>query len=72
MKITELFPDEFIRKHSQYGSLQEMVTASGVGDMKNVLTPPFAIFCTYMTDFHSWEVMCRAAKAEYLQRQNKQ
>jgi len=49
-----------------------MVKASGVGEMKNVLTPPFAIFCTYMTDFHSWETMCKAAKAEYLQRQNKQ
>jgi len=66
--ITNIFTDEFIHRHSNYKSLQEMVKASGVGEIENILTPPFAIFCTYMTDFHSWEAMCKAAKAEYLQR----
>jgi hypothetical protein len=67
--ITDLFTDEFIRRHSQYNSLQEMLKASGV-EMKDILNPPFAIFCTYMTDFHSWEAMLKTAKAEYLQRKN--
>jgi hypothetical protein len=44
--------------------------ASGV-EMKDILTPPFAIFCTDMTDFHSWENMAKAAKDEYLQRRPK-
>ena len=66
--ITEVFTDEFIQRHSQYKSLQEMVKVSGVGEIENVLTPPFAIFCTYMTDFHSWDAMREAAKAEYFQR----
>jgi hypothetical protein len=65
--ITELFTDEFIQRHSQYKSLQDMVRASGY-EMKDILTPPFAIFCTYTTDFHSWDAMLKAAKEEYLQR----
>jgi hypothetical protein len=69
--LTELFSDEFIHKHTNFHSLQEMVKASGVGDLKNILTPPFAIFASYMSDFQSWETMYETAKAEYYQRNQK-
>ena len=62
--ITELFTDDFISRCSKYKSLQEMIKVSG----HEILTPPFQIFCTYMTDFHSWDDMLKAAKAEYIQR----
>ena len=63
--IAELFTDEYIQKHSNYQSVQEMIKASGVSE---IITPPFAIFRTYMTDFQSWDAMLQAAKAEYLNR----
>ena len=47
-----------------YNSLQEMVRASDIGEIENILTPPFRIFCTYITDFHSWDAMLATAKAE--------
>ena len=66
--ITDLFTDDFIRAHTQYNSLQAMVKACGAGAPLNILSPTFQIFCTYMTDFHSWDAMFKAAKAEYIQR----
>lgn len=68
LAVPEIFTDDFIQRHSNYKSLEELVKASGVGEMKNILTPPFAFFCTYMTDFHSWDALVKAAKTEYLQR----
>jgi hypothetical protein len=68
VRITDLFTDKFIQRQSTYKSLQEMVKASGVDGIENVLTPPCSIFCTYKTDFNNWEAMCKAAQAEYLQR----
>jgi hypothetical protein len=65
--LTALFTDDFIRRHSQYKSLAEIVKASGY-EMKDILVPFFQIFCTYETNFNSWEAMCKAAPAEYLQR----
>jgi hypothetical protein len=66
VKIADLFTDDFIKRHSNFNSLQEMVKASGI-ELGEILNPPFQIFCTYNTDFHSWEAMLNAAKAEYLQ-----
>jgi hypothetical protein len=71
VSITDLFTDDFILRHSQYKSLKEIVKASGVNGIENVLDPPFQIFCTYQTDFHSWEAMCKEAKAEYLKRKRR-
>lgn len=45
-----------------------MIKKSGVGGIEDILDPPFQIFCTYQTDFHSWDAMCRAAKDEFLKR----
>ncbi len=66
--IEDIFTDDFIQRHSHYNSLQEMIHASDINGIDDILKPPFRIFCTYMTDFHSFDLMCEAAKAEYLQR----
>ncbi len=66
--ITELFTDSFISRHSRYLTLQEMVKACNSGETAAVLTQAFPVFCPYMTDFRSWNVMLEAAKAECLKR----
>ncbi len=68
--ITELFTDDFIQAYTQYKSLQEMVKACGASDPVDILSPTFQIFCTYMSDFQSWNATLNTAKVKYIQRKS--
>ncbi len=74
VKLIDLMPNEFIRKHSNFNSLEELFNASGYEvktpeDFAAIPDQEWESFIVNNTKFESWEDMRRQAAVEYTKRQ---
>jgi len=67
--LTELMPDDFIRKHTDFQTLQAMINASGIENPEDIGNEKFSEFICTNTRFNTWEEMIELAGAEYVKRQ---
>ena len=67
--LSELLPDDFIRKHTDFQTLQAMLDASGIENKEEIGNEEFSKFVATHTRFSNWEEMLKAAGPEYVKRQ---
>ena len=63
--LKELLPDDFIRRNTDFETLQTMFDASGIENPEEIGNEKFSEFISSNTRFHSWQEMIEAASAEY-------
>ena len=71
--LAELFPNSFLTKYTDFGSLEEMVRASGYkiesqADVDNIPHGEWNAFVARHTRFSSWEQMLQIAAVEWAAR----
>jgi len=66
--LPELMPDDFIREHTNFQTLQAMLDASGVENSEEIGNEKFSKFISTHTQFSTWEEMKNAAVTEYIKR----
>jgi hypothetical protein len=67
--LPELMPNDFIRKHTDFPTLQEMFDASGIDSAEEIDGEEFSKFVASRTRFDNWKEMLKAAGVEYARRQ---
>jgi hypothetical protein len=67
--LPELLPDDFIREHTDFQTLQAMLDASGIENEEEFGNEEFSKFVAIHTRFSNWEEMLKAAGPEYVKRQ---
>ena len=70
VSFEELFPAEFMRKHTEFPSIGEMVAASGykvetTDDFEKIPAAEWDAFVSKRTHFANWEEMHGKAAEEY-------
>ena len=68
VKLADLLTDNFIRKYSDFQTLQVLIDTSGIKNTENIGNESFSIFVSTHTNFTSWEEMVKVATAEYVKR----
>lgn len=68
VKLADLLTDSFLRSHSHFHALQELLDASGVKDAEEIGNERFSAFIQANTSFASWDDMMEAAGGEYVKR----
>ena len=68
VRLTDLLPDNFVRKHSNFQSLNGLIDASGIENTEDIGNELFSLFISTHTTFASWGEMVNTAKAEYIKR----
>ncbi len=68
VKLADLLTDNFVRKHSDFQTLQALIDASGIKNTENIGNESFSMFVSINTNFDSWEEMVKVATAEYVKR----
>jgi len=63
--LSELFPNDFIRKYTNFQTLQAMIDTSGIKSPEEIGNEEFCKFISLHTQFSSWEEMLRAATFSY-------
>ena len=66
--LTELLPDNFIRRYTDFQTLQAMLDASGIENSEEIGNEKFSKFVSTHTRFSNWEEMLKTAGAEYFKR----
>lgn len=72
--MRELFPDSFMRTHTEFGSIGDLFDRSpweidSGGDFKQIPESEFDDYIVANTGFNSWEAMLTAAAREWIARQ---
>lgn len=67
--LSELLPHDFIRKYTDFQTLQAMFDASGIENSEEIGNDKFSKFVAAHTRFSNWEEMLKAAGIEYIKRQ---
>jgi hypothetical protein len=67
--LPELLTDDFIRQHTNYQTLQEMIDASGIEGIEEIRDGRLSKFIATHSQFSSWEEMLKVAIAGYYKRQ---
>jgi len=70
VKLTELLPDSFIKKQSNYNSLQSMIDSSPkeINSEKDLDSEEWNKFIKENSKFSSWEEMLHAGYAEWVKK----
>lgn len=73
VSIGELFTADFMKKHTKFSSLGELMEAGGfhiesAEDFKSILGPEFDAHITASSPFASWKEILQAAGNEYAAR----
>ena len=73
VSFRDLFPDSFIRNHSKFSSIDDILEQSGFRcetqkDFDAIDEPRLDNFICENTDFESWDAMKQAANVEYVKR----
>ena len=68
ISFDELFPDAFIRRHTNYPSLTAMVDASGMENPEEFSGEAWNAFVIAHSQFESWEAMQQEAVGEWTAR----
>lgn len=71
--LSELFPDEFMLRNTEFGSIDELFEASGFRvdteeDFASIPDDDLDVFITEHTRFASWEEMKNAAALQWAKR----
>ena len=66
--LSDLFPDSFIQKHSEFQTLHALIDASGIENTEDIGNESFSVFISTHTNFASWEEIVKVATAEYVKR----
>lgn len=66
--LSELMPDNFIRKNTNFQTLQAMLDASGIENLEEIGNEKFSKFISTHTRFSTWEEMIKVASTEYIKR----
>jgi hypothetical protein len=61
-------PDKFVKAHTKYSTLQELVDAGGVNEPSDVNSEAFSEFIADNSDFSSYAEMLQAGYAEFVKR----
>ena len=67
----DLFPDDFIRGHTNFHTLQAFFGAGSVKDDEDTKTEAFNKFVANNTQFDNWIEMLTIAQANWIRRQMK-
>jgi len=73
VKLVELLPDSFIKKHSNYNSLESMIDSSPkeINSEKDLESEEWNKFIKENSKFNSWEEMLQVAHAEWVKKEIK-
>lgn len=76
VSFLELFPDDFMRRHTSYKSLEKMFNSSGFEmetpeDFKNLPKKEWGEFIRTHSRFNGWEEMLETAATEWFSKQLK-
>lgn len=71
--LKEMFPDDFLHKHTKFSSISDFFEATGFkldsqDDLKNLDETALDKFVSENSDFDSWESMKRQAGVELLEK----
>lgn len=74
VSFEELFPEDFMRTHTEYGSIELFFeespwTVETEEDFKRIPADKFDQYVNEHTGFNSWEAMLSAATREWLSRE---
>lgn len=64
--VSELMTDSFIRKHTDFQTLQAFLDASGVKSQEDIGTEVFDRFVAANTRFENWQEMFKAAGSDWM------
>jgi len=67
--LSDLLPDDFIRKYTDFQTLPAMLDASGIENEEHIGSEEFSKFVATHSRFSSWEEMLNTAGPEYVKRQ---
>jgi SPX domain protein involved in polyphosphate accumulation len=67
--LPDLLTDDFIRKYTDFQTLQAMLDASGIENKEDIGNEEFSKFVATHSRFSSWEEMLNTAGPEYFKRQ---
>lgn len=73
VSFEQLFTTNFIRRHTDFGSMAELIDASGFSvesqeDFENIPDAEWDVFISERTRFENWEDMLQAAVDEYIEK----
>jgi len=66
--FTELFPDDFMRRNTQFQTMQQMLDASGIDKPEEIQGEAWSQFVADHSQFSDWQDMQKAAFTEYVRR----
>lgn len=64
-----LFPDSFVRAHTRFATMQEMIDEGGIDEAEDIEKPEWNSFVVANSNFESWEDMKSDAGAEWAKSQ---
>ncbi|MCC7230620.1 MAG: hypothetical protein IT203_09530 [Fimbriimonadaceae bacterium] len=68
LSFAELFPDSFMRQHTQFATMQEMIDVGNIENGDDIHKPEWCAFVAAHTNFDSWESMKSVAGQEWAKR----
>ncbi len=68
VRLTELMPDNFMSKYTQFPTLQSMLDAAGIEDPADIKAELFSQFVAHHSQFAGWSEMLKKGYAEYAKR----
>ena len=66
--LSELLPDEFMTRNTEFPNLQVMADAGGVNEPSDITSEAFSQFVSAHSRFSSYTEMLRAGYGEYAKR----
>ena len=67
--IVELLTNDFIRKTTDFQTLQDMISASGIKNSEEIGSEEFSKFIASHSRFGNWKDMLKMATTEYIKKQ---
>jgi hypothetical protein len=68
VRFTELMPDSFMKKYTQFPNLQAMLDAGGIEEPAEINDEDFSQFVAEHSQFDGWREMLNKGFAEYAKR----
>ena len=69
VSFPELMTDEFMKRYTDFDSLQAMCDAGGVETADDIKSSQFSQFVAEHSQFDGWDAMFKVAAADYYNRQ---
>jgi len=69
VSFNELFPDEFVRRHTRFTTLQEMIDASGIETPDEIGGPGWNEYVATNSSLEGWDEVKSLAGSEWARKQ---